>query len=130
MLVPTLAWRSLRNRAVLSGLTVLSIALSVALLAALGHAPDGDAPAVRVVIERRDKHLNGAVQIRDRCGYVFDDRAEQGTEVGREVVGRRCGDERLRKIFEALNESVAPAWIKLGKRVVEKEYGWAPRAIC
>ncbi|MEY2733728.1 MAG: hypothetical protein RL340_787, partial [Gemmatimonadota bacterium] len=32
MLLPVLAWRSLRNRALLSTLTVLSIALSVALL--------------------------------------------------------------------------------------------------
>lgn len=41
MLVPTLAWRSLRNRALLSVLTGLSIALSVALLVGIEHVRVG-----------------------------------------------------------------------------------------
>ncbi len=41
MLLLSLAWRSLRNRAVISGLTLLSIALSVALLVGIEHIRRG-----------------------------------------------------------------------------------------
>ena len=42
---------------------------------------DGDPAAVRVVVERGDQHLDGAVGLDLRRGNVVDDRVEQRAQI-------------------------------------------------